>query len=966
MNPTINPDARTLSRAAPEDIALDYTKLLAEGIALVQQLSGDVWTNFNYSDPGVTILEQLCYALTELAYRAGFAVEDLLGAPDSGEVLLDQHGLYPAPAIMPVNPVTPDDWRRLVIDRVPAVANIWFTPLPAATGAGNSGLYRIDVLARATPCDCAPFDNDDRLLTSVLDCYSAHRGLAEDVDACRVLVPLPAHVGADVYLDADSDPETVMARLLFVLGMALAPEPRRSALQPLLDAGLSSADIFRGPLMLHGFIADSELTPRVTAVVVNDLLAAMLDVDGVLMVESLALLVGEPAQTYRGGQECPVPDGYILQLQPVWRAGQGALRLLRDGVVCTPSGVKVRRLLERAWAEQRRTYPLGQQYRDAYPAPVGRALPLAAYTSVQNQFPRVYGIGSDGLPGEAGVARKAQARQLKGYLMAADQLMANYCSQLAFVRQLFSIEAGGKHTYAWQSLREIVADSAPLLHADYEQRLAALVGSHDPVAARQSAVLDFLLSLYAASLDAPAGVRGLPASRQAAVLQAKRTLLTRMVPATHDRGRGFDYRRGGHHHDGAGLEIRCQVELALAGLEDGVDEAAENPASGLSPRLVIVEWILLRYAAEHDEQPPPPMADAFRCRISVVLPAPQRDDDAANAAWRDQVYAIVRANTPAHLVIDACFLDHHQLRHFHRLHEEWRRALRAGTAAQRRRTSRDLAHFLQPATLAAALAPQPVDDDAEIPLLLTLASSPPAAGAGQQPPPAAASSQLPDRAPAGVSGANLHHKLSDGAAAHYAAKGFAFVIRDVGHPHTAIADLLDATEVREILAAKLALMLRQSLSPVGPPLDAESGTRCARHAVEQAQSAGVPEGVTIWLDLREAPENTAPDDLLAFCQAWHASVEIAGYLPGLRPLSFADAGFYARLSFSLVYWRAASVCARLPARGACLITAAGSNYALAGIRYDWTYVQADELGLTPAWLQPRSLTPEGHHHADPR
>ena len=57
---------------------LNYDFLREEGISLVQKYSGSKWTDYNYHDPGVTILEQLCYALTDLGYRANFRIEDLL------------------------------------------------------------------------------------------------------------------------------------------------------------------------------------------------------------------------------------------------------------------------------------------------------------------------------------------------------------------------------------------------------------------------------------------------------------------------------------------------------------------------------------------------------------------------------------------------------------------------------------------------------------------------------------------------------------------------------------------------------------------------------------------------------------------------------------------------------------------------------------------------------------------------
>ena len=56
----------------------NYDLLLEKGISLVQNYSGENWTDYNHHDPGVTLLEQLCYALTDLGYRTNFPIEDLL------------------------------------------------------------------------------------------------------------------------------------------------------------------------------------------------------------------------------------------------------------------------------------------------------------------------------------------------------------------------------------------------------------------------------------------------------------------------------------------------------------------------------------------------------------------------------------------------------------------------------------------------------------------------------------------------------------------------------------------------------------------------------------------------------------------------------------------------------------------------------------------------------------------------
>ena len=38
-----------------------------------QKFSGEKWTDYNYHDPGITLLEQICYAITDLGYKSNFA-----------------------------------------------------------------------------------------------------------------------------------------------------------------------------------------------------------------------------------------------------------------------------------------------------------------------------------------------------------------------------------------------------------------------------------------------------------------------------------------------------------------------------------------------------------------------------------------------------------------------------------------------------------------------------------------------------------------------------------------------------------------------------------------------------------------------------------------------------------------------------------------------------------------------------
>lgn len=105
----------------------DYNLLRTQGIQHIQTLSGNIWTDHNDHDPGITNLEILCYALTDLGYRTAFAMPDLL-TPDPESGVTDPpkfSGLFPAHEVLPNTPLTVLDYRRLLL-KIEGVRNAWF------------------------------------------------------------------------------------------------------------------------------------------------------------------------------------------------------------------------------------------------------------------------------------------------------------------------------------------------------------------------------------------------------------------------------------------------------------------------------------------------------------------------------------------------------------------------------------------------------------------------------------------------------------------------------------------------------------------------------------------------------------------------------------------------------------------------------------------------------------------------
>ena len=567
----------TISREAPANKGLDFDSLKEEGLRLVQQLAGEVWTDYNEHDPGVTTLEQLCYALTELSYRAELPLADLLAEEKSGKINTRRQALFIPRRILPCSPVTENDYRKLLVDRIPQIANVWLTPHgPDKASVTDkaftfvNGLYDIALyVPNADPCACDEDYHPDEIRKRVRRVYCRYRNLCEDVQTVSILKPIRTVVRADVYLADTCAAEAVLASLFFELGSLLAPELRRLPLKSLLDLGQSADEIFNGPLLRNGFIDDDQLKPKATTISIQEIISVMAQTEGVDGVGNVSVVVGDNPTPYKLSTPINIAAHEILQLdtRPDEQLGGFRIRLFRNGIECKPAPSRVKRELDKLWTAARRTYKLMPQYETFFAVPRGLYREVEQYFSIQNQYPNVYGINAFGLPSDASDMRRGQAKQLKGYLLVFEQLLADFFAQLAHVKDLYSLDKELRQTYFSQSLAASVPNVEPLLKENYTRGLDGIVQSQEAAVSRRNRFLDFLLALYAYQVEASTGLTGCDKQDAAAdeeSIRVKLALLRYMVLSTQRRGRAFDYLALPSTRNIAGMEIQCRLQLGMA------------------------------------------------------------------------------------------------------------------------------------------------------------------------------------------------------------------------------------------------------------------------------------------------------------------------------------------------------------------------------------------------------------------
>lgn len=505
-----------IAKAGTAEAALDQGQLFAIGLDHVQRLSRRIWTDYNLHDPGVTILELLCYALTDLGYRASFPIADLLASASDNAAEMKKQ-FFTARQILPNRPLTRLDYRKLLID-LKGVKNAWLKPatviyyadtiakkllaqppddpsLPGIEAVRLAGLYDVtieymdDITAEAAK---------EEVLKEAKKRLSANRNLCEDFIGFAEVETAPFILCAELELAADADVARVKAEILFQVQEYLSPPVRNYTLSEMLartkrDGGRYTADeIFDGPALDCGFIDDEELSEAElrTEIRLSDIISIIMDIEGVAAVREIVI---NPA-----GTTDPLENKWVVPVaagkKPLLDRDLTRIVFYKRNMPVVPSAAKVADYLkgrtdaERAKAETAVAYD--------FDIPLGHYRRPAAYESFQNHFPAVYGIGEAGLPGAADEKRKALALQLKGYLLFFDQVMANYFAQLSHLKELFSTDPAVKETYFYQVVDSFVDYGKIYAPADPLAALQGLEGA-ELHAERRNRFLDHLIARFA-------------------------------------------------------------------------------------------------------------------------------------------------------------------------------------------------------------------------------------------------------------------------------------------------------------------------------------------------------------------------------------------------------------------------------------------------------------------------------------
>lgn len=161
-----------------------YQELQEKTLERLQELSGDVWTDFNIHDPGVTISDNMNYALFELQYKLELPFRSFLG-PNTEDYA--GKGILPADLIFSQSIVTTEDYEKLFLDGVLMTVDVMENNqkvskkvkiLESCLVDFSDGFYSVKA---SVALNKTAISNAEHIKEEIYKLYHANRNLCEDL-----------------------------------------------------------------------------------------------------------------------------------------------------------------------------------------------------------------------------------------------------------------------------------------------------------------------------------------------------------------------------------------------------------------------------------------------------------------------------------------------------------------------------------------------------------------------------------------------------------------------------------------------------------------------------------------------------------------------------------------------------------------------------------------------------------------
>lgn len=324
-----------------------------------------------------------------------------------------------------------------------------------------------------------------------------HRNLCEDYCTITAVAVQDVAICADMEVETNADIERVLANAYYQIEQYFSPDIPFYALKELLDDGMAVEAIYNGPLLKNGFIKNDELeqTQLKQTIYVSDIINLLVDIPGVKAVKNV-LLTKYDQEGLQIGDAKPWALEIDQLHQPRLYFEGSKFLVYKDNLPFLPDKSELLDTLQVIKGKHLKAK--FSEIENELPIPSGTYYAITDYYPLQYSLPLTYGVGIDGLPGNASVGRKAKAKQLKAYLLFFEQILVNYLHQLANVKELFAVDASVEQTYFSKLLSsDDIIGIDGLQNGLTKEMLQGFMEDSDEYADRRNRFLDHLIARFA-------------------------------------------------------------------------------------------------------------------------------------------------------------------------------------------------------------------------------------------------------------------------------------------------------------------------------------------------------------------------------------------------------------------------------------------------------------------------------------
>ena len=502
---------------------LDYASLRKTALELSQKLSGNIWTDYNLHDPGITILESLCFALTDLSYRTNFSIQDIL-TDKSGQLDYHNNSFYTIDEILATSPANLNDFKKIILDRIDEIQDLEFKSTYTDFDIKlYRGVYDVYVQIKSIIFESILSLEDENYKSSfyrkienkIRDIILKERFIGFELDNIVFLLPKEIHFSTNILINKDVDAEQILANIYFELINYFNPFIKFESPIDLYNNSKSLEEIFDGPTLSKGIIQNDAFLEAQSELNSNDLIILIKNIPGIEEVKSFSFLNSDKKDD---PYTISINSNQFFQLNHLSK--RNSVQLFKDQYEVNINKQFFDNLCKEKFNAQSKssTYEIDIITKKNL---TGNYRNISLYYSIQNYFPIIYGLGVEGVSKNEGAIREASLKQLKAFILVFEQIMANYLSQLNATKQLFSniINSENDKTYFSQKLNGITGLKEILVffnninasqsnYLDEEEAFKKLMHSLDKIAEtdaefvdRKNAFLDHMLARFNISLN---------------------------------------------------------------------------------------------------------------------------------------------------------------------------------------------------------------------------------------------------------------------------------------------------------------------------------------------------------------------------------------------------------------------------------------------------------------------------------